>query len=79
MNAVHPATLMDTKMVREAGIQPRSRVEEGTEAVLDLVLRPDLGTGQYFDGLRSTRAHEQAYDEDARRRLRELSEDMVQR
>lgn len=79
VNAVHPATLMDTRMVRDAGVRPRSRVEEGTEAVLDLVLRPDVGTGQYFDGLRATRAHEQAYDEQARLRLREISEDLVQR
>jgi NAD(P)-dependent dehydrogenase (short-subunit alcohol dehydrogenase family) len=79
VNAIHPATLMDTTMVRSAGVRPRSRVEEGTDAVLNLVLRPDLGTGQYFDGLRSTRAHEQAYDEEARAKLRALSEDLVQR
>jgi len=79
VNAIHPAPLMATEMVRSAGVQPRSPVQEGTEAILNLVLRPDLGTGQYFDGLRAARAHEQAYDEDARTRLRALSEDLVQR
>ena len=79
VNAIHPASLMATEMVRSAGVQPRSPVQEGTEAILNLVLRPDLGTGQYFDGLRAARAHEQAYDEDARTRLRALSEDLVQR
>jgi len=28
-NALHPATLMDTKMVTEAGLQARSSVEQG--------------------------------------------------
>ena len=32
VNAVHPATLMDTKMVRETFGQARSTVAEGVEA-----------------------------------------------
>ena len=31
-------------------------------------------TGRYFNGMREERAHPQAYDADARRALRELSE-----
>lgn len=76
--ALHPATLMDTNMVREAGVQPRTSVEEGLEAVLNLV-RSDVASGQYFNGLRPTRANAQAYDAEARARLRGLSERLVGR
>jgi hypothetical protein len=41
-----------------------------------LVADPDLDgvSGRYFDRLKESRANAQAYDEDARRKLRELSE-----
>jgi NAD(P)-dependent dehydrogenase (short-subunit alcohol dehydrogenase family) len=76
VNALHPATLMDTKMVRETYGSPMSSVEEGKAAVLRLISSPELEgvTGRYFDGTRESRAHEQAYDGEARRRLWELSE-----
>jgi NAD(P)-dependent dehydrogenase (short-subunit alcohol dehydrogenase family) len=74
VNALHPATFMDTRMVERAGIEPRSTVDEGADAVMQLITG-DVGTGGYFNGLRPARANTQAYDEEARRRLRELSED----
>ena len=76
VNALHPATLMDTKMVRDYFGMPRTSVDEGTQATLRLVTDPDLDgvTGRYFDGLRESRAHRQAYEPRARRRLWELSE-----
>jgi NAD(P)-dependent dehydrogenase (short-subunit alcohol dehydrogenase family) len=76
VNALHPATLMDTKMVREGGGPVMSTVEEGAEAVLRLVCDPALDgvSGRFYDGTREARAHDQAYDADARRRLWELSE-----
>jgi NAD(P)-dependent dehydrogenase (short-subunit alcohol dehydrogenase family) len=73
VNALHPATYMDTGMVRRAGVDPRATVDEGADAVMQLVTSPDVGTGGYFNGLRAARAHEQAYDEQARARLRRLS------
>ncbi|SKA30980.1 NAD(P)-dependent dehydrogenase, short-chain alcohol dehydrogenase family [Enhydrobacter aerosaccus] len=75
VNAVHPATFMDTAMVRGDGITPMSSVEEGADAILQLAASPDLDgrTGLYFDGLRPARAHVQAYDAAARARLRALS------
>ena len=73
VHALHPATLMDTRMVEEAGVRPRSSVNEGAEAVMHLVTAADLGSGRYFNGLREARADAQAYDEDARRRLRMVS------
>jgi NAD(P)-dependent dehydrogenase (short-subunit alcohol dehydrogenase family) len=79
VNALHPATLMNTKMVYESFGYARSRVEEGVEATLRLAVSPDLEgvSGRYFDGRREARPHRQAEDEDARRRLWRLSEQLV--
>ena len=79
VNALHPATLMDTKMVREYFGRVQSSVGEGAEATLRLLLDPELDgvTGRYFDGLDESRAHRQAYDPEARRRLWELSEGLT--
>jgi NAD(P)-dependent dehydrogenase (short-subunit alcohol dehydrogenase family) len=78
-NCLHPGTFMPTKMVLEAGVTPVDSLESGVEATLLLVADPDLDgvTGKYFDRLRESRAHSQAYDADARRRLRELSAEFV--
>ena len=79
VNALHPASLMNTKMVYESFGYTMSTVEEGVEATLRLAASPDLNgvTGRYFDRLREARAHEQAYDPEARRRLWRLSEQLV--
>ncbi|MBN1528623.1 MAG: SDR family oxidoreductase [Thermoleophilaceae bacterium] len=76
VNALHPATLMDTKMVREGLGRPHTSVEEGVRATLRLITDPELDgvTGRFFNGLREARANGQAYDPEARRRLWELSE-----
>jgi NAD(P)-dependent dehydrogenase (short-subunit alcohol dehydrogenase family) len=77
--ALHPATFMATKMVTEAGITPASTVDEGLEATWRLVADPSLEgvSGAYFNGTSEARADAQAYDLDARRRLRELSQRLV--
>ena len=78
VNALHPASLMPTKMVFEMFGAPMSTLEEGTEATLHLAISPDLDgvTGRYFNGLREARALEQAYDPEARRRLWAISEQL---
>lgn len=75
VNALHPASLMDTNMVREWFGSAQSSVEEGARYVERLALSKELeGTsGIYFDQGQPARAAEQAYDEEARRRLKELS------
>ena len=80
VNALHPATYMNTTMVREAGVTPWSSVEEGAEAILNLAAAPALHgrSGLYFNGLTEARANRQAYDAEARRRLRELSRELIQ-
>jgi NAD(P)-dependent dehydrogenase (short-subunit alcohol dehydrogenase family) len=77
VNALHPATMMNTTMVVSRGAQTRSSVEEGRDAVIHLITSPEVGTGGYFNGTRPARAHAQAYDEEARARLRTLSDDLV--
>src|SRR4051812_26111930 len=72
---LHPATYMDTTMVRRAGVAPVSTVEQGAEAILNLAVSPEPEgqSGLYFNGLREARAHFQAYDAEERQRLRTLS------
>jgi NAD(P)-dependent dehydrogenase (short-subunit alcohol dehydrogenase family) len=79
VNCLHPATYMDTTMVRLSGAQPISTVEQGGAAILQLVDSPPLAgkSGLYFNGMQESRADRQAYDEEARRRLRALSFDLV--
>jgi NAD(P)-dependent dehydrogenase (short-subunit alcohol dehydrogenase family) len=78
-NCLHPGTYMPTKIVFAAGVAPITPVADGVAAVRRLVAAPDLDgvTGRYYDGEHESRAHPQAYDLDARRRLRELSERLV--
>jgi NAD(P)-dependent dehydrogenase (short-subunit alcohol dehydrogenase family) len=75
VNALHPATYMNTTMVRQSGVTPLSSVEEGAEAILKLAVSQELEgkSGLYFNGQRQARADAQAYDADARRQLRTLS------
>lgn len=79
VNALHPATYMDTTMVRRAGITPSSSVEEGAQAILNLAASPALEgrSGLYFNGLREARADGQAYDAKARQRLKAISLDLT--
>uniref|UniRef100_C6E3R1 Short-chain dehydrogenase/reductase SDR n=1 Tax=Geobacter sp. (strain M21) TaxID=443144 RepID=C6E3R1_GEOSM len=74
-NVLHPASLMDTNMVREWFGEARTTVEEGAAHVERLVLSEDVKgvSGIYFDQSRESRVSEQAHDMEARRRLRELS------
>jgi NAD(P)-dependent dehydrogenase (short-subunit alcohol dehydrogenase family) len=74
-NAIHPATLMNTKMVVEAGLPPQSRMDEGADAIVHLATSRALDgiSGRFFDGQRDARAHPMAYDARERQRVRELA------
>jgi NAD(P)-dependent dehydrogenase (short-subunit alcohol dehydrogenase family) len=75
VNALHPATYMNTTMVREGGISPISTVEQGGDAILHLAVGDDMAgkSGLFFNGMRQALANPQAYDELARQRLRAIS------
>jgi len=77
VNAVHPETFMNTSMVLERGGTPVADVKDGAANVLNVVRLPDPGTGQYYNLQTVGRANAQAYDAEARRRLRELSMELV--
>jgi NAD(P)-dependent dehydrogenase (short-subunit alcohol dehydrogenase family) len=78
-NCLHPATYMDTTMVRVSGVSPTSTVDEGADAILHLVNGTDMQgkSGLFFNGLRESRADAQAYDAKARAKLRKLSFELV--
>ena len=75
VNALHPASLMDTRMVREWFGTARSTVAEGARYVERLAVADELTgvSGAYFDQGEPSRAAAQAYDEMARKLLKELS------
>jgi NAD(P)-dependent dehydrogenase (short-subunit alcohol dehydrogenase family) len=79
VNALHPATFMDTAMVRDSGVSPTSTVEEGLAATWRLVADPDLEgvSGRYFDGTRGGTTDPQADDPAARAWVRALSDRLL--
>ncbi|HTR01494.1 MAG TPA: SDR family NAD(P)-dependent oxidoreductase, partial [Candidatus Acidoferrum sp.] len=81
VNCLHPATLMNTNMVKDSRYfkGALTTVEEGAAAVERLIVAPELAavTGQYFDGVKPAQPNAQALDAEARWKLRELSEHLV--
>lgn len=79
VNCVHPASLMNTHMVRESMIPPMSSVASGANAVLNLAAEATGGavSGRYFDGVHEARAHEGVYDAGTRGRLRGVTAELV--
>lgn len=75
VNAIHPAHLMATTMVRDSGFVPATTVEDGALPVLRLALDSAVAstTGRYFDRFDVAEAHPQAYDADVRAGLRSLA------
>jgi NAD(P)-dependent dehydrogenase (short-subunit alcohol dehydrogenase family) len=78
VNALHPATFMPTKV---SPAPPVSTIAQGVAATLRLITAPPqlTGTGRYFDGQEESRANDQAYDPEARRQLRTLSDRLTAR
>ncbi|GGF45258.1 3-oxoacyl-ACP reductase [Marmoricola endophyticus] len=79
VNAVHPATMMDTTMVRDTELPAQSTLEEGLDAVWRLVADADLDdvSGRYFDGQEIADPDPQADDPAARAWVRGLSDRLV--
>jgi NAD(P)-dependent dehydrogenase (short-subunit alcohol dehydrogenase family) len=80
VNCLHPGSLVDTKMVRETFGRPMGDVQSGADAVIYLATSPKVEgvTGKYFDEKREARANGQAYDGEARKTLRQLSEKLTE-
>lgn len=79
VTALHPATFMDTTMVRDSGREPVSTVVEGLDATWRLVADEELDgvSGIYFDGKREGRTDPQADDPGARAWVRALSDRLI--
>ena len=81
VNSLHPASLMNTRMVLETDYfdGPMSTIAEGANAVEYLATSPEVDgvTGEYFDGKHRAQAKPQAYDKEMRRWLRMLSRQLT--
>lgn len=78
MIALHPATYMDTTMVRGLGVAPRTPVAQGRDHVMGLLRSPTLQAGAfYWDGKAGQARLPQPYDPAARAKLVALSEELT--
>ena len=78
MIALHPATMMDTTMVRGLGIGPRTTVAEGRDHVMGLINAPSLTPGAfYLQGVPGDTRDPQPQDPQVRARLVALSEKLT--
>jgi NAD(P)-dependent dehydrogenase (short-subunit alcohol dehydrogenase family) len=71
VNAIHPASLMNTRMVIDDWGYTLSRVEDGASAVENLLTTEK--TGQYFNGKIPSKAISQVYSKEARNKLMSLT------
>lgn len=78
-NSLHPSTFMNTTMVRQMGREPISTVDQGADAVMRLIASDDVAgqSGLFFNVQQESRADPQAYDAEARRKLRALSDQLT--
>jgi len=80
-NSLHPATLMNTKMVLDSTALPNSRttIDDGANAVERLILNEEMASisGHYFDCMENAEPDAQASDPQALKQLRELSEKLI--
>jgi NAD(P)-dependent dehydrogenase (short-subunit alcohol dehydrogenase family) len=78
MISLHPATLMNTTMVKGIGIPPESTVAEGRDHVMGLINRDTLEPGGFYvEGRPVAPVDPQAGDAAARARLVALSESLT--
>ena len=80
VNSLHPASLMNTNMVHEFFGHTSSNVEDGARVVEYVAIASETAdkTGVYFNQMKESRANSQAYDQNARKRLWQISEDLTQ-
>jgi NAD(P)-dependent dehydrogenase (short-subunit alcohol dehydrogenase family) len=78
-NSLHPATFMPTKIVLSEHVDAVDSVGLGTAATLRLAIDAELEgvSGRFFDRRSESSANPQAYDADARARLRRLTRELA--
>ena len=79
VNALHPGSLLDTNIVREAFGEACGDADEEAAAEVALATAAEFDgvSGCFFDQTTEARALDQAYDEEARRRLREFTDRLI--
>ena len=79
VNALHPGSLMDTKIVRESFGPAQRPIDEGVAATARLVLDDDLEgvSGRYFNGTVESAAAPQAHDPETRAALLALTAELT--
>ncbi len=79
VNALHPGSLMDTKIVRESFGTAQRPIDEGVAATARLVLDDDLAgvTGRYFNGTAEAAPAAEARDPEARAALLALTRELA--
>jgi NAD(P)-dependent dehydrogenase (short-subunit alcohol dehydrogenase family) len=80
VNCLHPASLMNTHLVRQAWVPPMSSIATGVKAVMNLAVESTGAgvTGRYFDGLREAKAHGAAYDRATQSNLRAVTDEILE-
>jgi NAD(P)-dependent dehydrogenase (short-subunit alcohol dehydrogenase family) len=80
VNCLHPASLMNTQMVRQAWVPPVSSLSTGVRAVMNLAVESTGAavTGRYFDGLREAKAHGAVYDPAIQSNLRAVTNEILE-
>jgi NAD(P)-dependent dehydrogenase (short-subunit alcohol dehydrogenase family) len=80
-NSLHPASLMNTKMVLESTALPdaMTTIDDGADALEFLISSPSLSgvSGAYFDGNNPATPNEQATDEAAMVQLKNISDSLI--
>lgn len=77
MISLHPATLMDTTMVKDLGVPSRTTVAEGRDTVMGLITAATLQAGAFYVDGKIATPHAQAGDTEARARLLALSAEIT--
>lgn len=78
VNCLHPASYMPTKIVTHL-YSPQPEIDDGMRSAVRLITAPELEniSGRYFRMTHEQAAHAQAYDPAARRRLREIAQQLT--
>lgn len=79
MISLHPATLMNTTMVKGIGIPPRSTVQDGVDHVMGLAHAPTLEAGAFYlqGGVPRDTMDPQGQDPEAQAKLLALSAELT--
>lgn len=77
INAVHPAVYMATSMVLDRGGTPFATIDQGADPVMQVIMSPVAGSGNYYRQAERADPEAQAMDASARARLDALARELT--